>query len=533
MKRLDATTRPRHCAGGEWLALAVLVFSLTAAKTSGTTYRTPPAVESNLLVFDGKVAFVDGMDGLTVLNFRSGQVILRQRISDELGWARELRKAPTGVLLISNGKVTLADPVTFQRRWTIDNCFSPAVEGPYIVAADGNRTVRCFDATTGERRWSKEIEGGWRVMMSDGVAVVSTEYYYEGQTAFWAFDAKSGRLLTHKTGPEGKKWIDVFCDGEFVYAIAASSKWQNYGDSPDSVIKFDLQDQEVARAEFSSPLVTRLEAYVYPFVFDGRTFVAGERCRKAFPHELKVPAKGTIPSDARSDWLPSGVLTSFEMPDSTGKQGNVVQLMAASKLWSNYVPFVRAGEWLQSADEVDGRILLNWSGGQIECLDSATGTPQWLYVLPSLRRILSYSTTFTGEYARSTDATRAKLFAVGLKYLGESCGSIGMSAGTKPEDLMWTGLTAAARYTAPIVVDPAPDLPFKDLPKRVMQIEIVAGASLVGLAGCLIWFHGQKARRLSEEKGLQTVDVLQNILCVSGSRLLAAWSQRRSRFSGE
>ncbi len=507
--------------GGPFFALILLLFASPETRVYGTSYRTPTATESNLLAFDGKLAFIQGSGGLTVLDLRTGQVKLRKMLRDEVGYIVELQKCPEGVILISSGKASLVDSETFEYRWTIEGCRSPIVEGPYIVSNDGYHTVRCYNSITSEVRWSKEIRGGWDLVLSDGIVAVLSVPSDNGHSAIWVIDAESGKQLFHKTPPQGKQWSDVYCDGEAVYAISAPIESSDFRATPDGIVKFDLQGQEVESLDFSSPSITNLhKQFGYPvgslFLFDGKTFARNKNCRKAYPHELDFQTERLAPNNFSIFSLPTGMLVHEESKDSADKKGHTIQLLSTDKQWKNYLPFVRPNEYLGPVEEIDGRILLCWSGGQIECLDSATGQPQWLYVFPSFRRVMSFTGHHIGNFWRSHETGRAKLFKRGLASMDETCGSIGLPDGTKSENVLWASLVDAESYRASIVIDPDPKLRFAKLPERVFRSRIVGGANLLGLLTLVIWHRRWLAKKSDEDDTTRFSAKRHFAICVVG-----------------
>ena len=500
MRSISSKSRWKLQTGGPFFVLLPLLIAFSGTRTYGTSYRTPTAIESNLLVFDGKLAFIQGSGGLTVLDLRTGQVKLRKMLRDEFGRIKKLIRCPEGVLLVGYRKSSLVDPNTFAHRWTIKDCCNPIVEGPYLVSCDNYQTVRCYDSVTGEVRWSKELRGGWNYVLSDGVLVVSTATFYDRQSTLWVIDAESGKQLFHKTPPQGKQWCDVHCDGKAIYAITAPKESSDFQATPIGIIKYDLQGQEVESLDFSSPLITNLhKQFGYPFLLDGKTFICRENCRKAYPHELDPQTERLVPNGYSVFSLPTGMLVHEESRDSADKKGHTIRLLSTDSQWKNYLPFVQPNEWLESVEEVDGRILLCGSGGQIECLDSATGQPLWLYVFPSFRRVMSFTGHYIGDFWRSHETGRAKLFKRGLTSMDETCGSICLPERTKPENVLWTSLVDAASYRTSIVIDPNPNLRFAKLPERVFRSRIVGGVNLLGLLTLVIWHRKWLAKKSDQD----------------------------------
>lgn len=486
----------RRCRPLAWM-LAILFASAVTA--FGTEYRTPLAIESNLLVFHGKVVFTQGTGGLTVLSLRTGQVIARKPLRDKLRRADQFLACPKGVLCVNYGQSSLLDPNTFEPLWTIEHWHSPVVEGEFIVSHDGYHTVSCHSALTGKELWSLDLEGGWNLALSGGIAVVSTVPFYDGQSVFWVIDARSGREMFHKMPPPDKQWCSVTCDGSYIYATTCPPESPNFREIPDTLLKFDLQGQEVSQVEFSSPEITvDNEEYKYPFVFEGKTFERFKNVRAAYPHELQPKDAIAVPEGALTFSLPSGLLFQRDWGVSFGKSGSILQMVSLTKPWKTFAPYVRPDEWLISAVETDGRILLCASGGQLECLDSSTGKSNWLYVFPTFRRVLSYSGWYIGTYWRSHETRRARAYDYGLSFLGEKSGSLPLPGGMEPEDARPANTVNWAPYAGSIVLDPAPKLLFEDLPGRVLRSTTIVAVSLLSLLVLFVWHRWWRTKTKNE-----------------------------------
>lgn len=96
------------------VAHALFVIAVFPSYATGTQYRTPLAVETNLLVYDGKVAFIGYPSGLTILDVRTGQPILRQQRGDEFRGVESLQKCSTGILIVGYRNTSLVDATSFQ-----------------------------------------------------------------------------------------------------------------------------------------------------------------------------------------------------------------------------------------------------------------------------------------------------------------------------------------------------------------------------------------------------------------------------------
>jgi outer membrane protein assembly factor BamB len=94
------------------------------------------------------------------------------------------------------GSLSSFDASTGQRRWTksyrlASLVSSPAVAGSTVYAAFGNGLVRAFDAATGQERWSQPIRS--RCSPRSGLAVSEGALYVaDVQGGVYRFDAETG-----------------------------------------------------------------------------------------------------------------------------------------------------------------------------------------------------------------------------------------------------------------------------------------------------------------------------------------------------
>src|SRR5689334_6163543 len=98
------------------LLLKALHFCLIClAPLSGHGYTSMQVgVDSNFLVDQGRVLFVQTDGSLTVLALETGQVLLREKSRDYSG---QLLRVPGGILVLNYGTISFLNPVDFAVLW--------------------------------------------------------------------------------------------------------------------------------------------------------------------------------------------------------------------------------------------------------------------------------------------------------------------------------------------------------------------------------------------------------------------------------
>ncbi len=465
-----------------------LLLCWSASEAYCTSWRTPTAIESNLLAFDGKLAFLQGSGGLTVLDLETGQVLLRKMLEGNLRYAGEFIKCPGGVLLVGSRQSTLCDADTFEPVWTIENTHSVVVDGPHIISCDGYHTVFCHDSRTGKERWSEEIRGGWQLMIFRDIVIVVSVAYDGGIPAFWVIDADTGRERYHKSPPADRDWYRVHCDGEFVYAVTGKIPPNEYSALPQGLIRYDLDGRELEQLDLSSPEISRLDEWPHsPLVYGGKVFPKHRNCRLAYPHERKPVDLSILSEYADTHALPSGLFVHEQLKDINGDKSHVVRLLSEDYHWSAYLPYSQPNEWLEAVVQADNRVVFCSSGGQIECFDSKSGKSQWTYMFPSFRRVLAAADCYIGSFWQSKETSQADMFAKGLTSLGNKTGSIPIPDTQNPADIQWPVLMQDTEYAGRVSVDPNPKLRFRDLPERLTSTRAFLVALSIPFVLLLFW----------------------------------------------
>jgi hypothetical protein len=486
------------------MAIVVLLWPVPAGSLwAYTSVRV--ALHSNILVDGKRVIFAQGTGSLTVLDLETGAVLLRKAPKNGLEYSGTLQSSVHGVLMMSYGTIALLDENSFEPVWRADRCYDAVSDGEQVVSHDGNHTVTCRLVQTGRVSWKIDMEGGWYLFTASGKVLVATPDVWDRRNALLLLDLKSGGQLLHYEGASDVHWHQVFFDGERIYLVEGNSadRYQ-VPEKPVHLKTLDLEGKVVATADYKSPEVVPRGRGNSAFIW-GNKYFDDKRVQTVNAHERQVLAKLWKTGDECRDMLenergflerrddlpsvlPSGVFANQPRKDTDNEIGQLLLMSKPEGSWTAYAPYLGKLGSITHVAEADGKLLLGSSEGHLECLDTATGRPRWLYAFAVIRQTVTYST----PHGLPPYLTRqAAEYRKGLKKASISCGSIPLP-GEFHSSTRWAMLRAEAEYPGRIVIDPSPDDPFWELGGYVTWLAVCASLPIVG---GLVLFLGRFARR--------------------------------------
>jgi hypothetical protein len=464
--------------GGAPLTVALLTVLLLvgARPVYGYTYARV-ALGSNILVDGERIIFAQGTGSLTVLDLKTGNVLLRKKPASHSPYSGRLQKTNHGVLMMGYDRIALLDGRTFDIVWQVGECYAAATDGEYVVSHDGNHTVTGRNVQSGKVCWTTQMDGGWHLMAVNGKALVNAPDY--AQSALLILDLETGRKLLRHQAPAGFHWLGVYFDGLQICVVddgGIKDQW-NQG-KPRNLLTVDLQGNIAAQANYNSPEVVPGNKWRWNGTFlwgdkyfphDGQVRTVNAHERKAIvefwkeandlPYDLQRPANHWSERQFVPEVLASGVFMNVPTPDALGEAGQLLQTILPKGAWKAYAPHLgQHGEVYQIA-EAPGRILLGTSEGQVECLDVETGRPRWLYCFPTIRETMTYSSPH-GMPPRL--AQQQAIYRDTVDKMKVPCGSIVLPQEFDPRSAKWTDLQNSATYEGKITADPSVDDPFPD-----------------------------------------------------------------------
>jgi len=428
-------------------------------------------IDSNLLIDRDRVLFAQADGSLTVLDINSGKVLHRDKKRDYSG---TLTRVPQGILVLQYGRIALLNATNLLQVWETTSHYDPNITPDALVSYDGNGKVECRDLKSGRSRWAFELPGALEVIETNGmVCVVRAAVYEEQATPTLALlHLSDGKEIFRRTAANGVSWANGFFDGTNIFITAGAQIGRKRADfRPDRMLVWNTGGDELPSIPLPAELGMKIRYGDQSFALGHRTFSKG---RVYYPSEPDLPRRaGKLLGsshvtnetadvyETRYDIGDSTILTerSFAHSDSGRKQDTSpeyeIDVQTAGHRWTN----VCAGRFISSIAAAKGKVLIGTASGHVECFDSETGRPLWLYSFPVLRHTVSYS----------SHGMPPMMAAAAAEYRERN---------SKPPTPDFTPKYAPP--TAPqIILDPAPQDPFR---KLTVYLAIVWTATVVPLA---------------------------------------------------
>lgn len=469
------------------IVLALIGLSAIALSSSHAHTAMTIAVDSNLLVFDGKVLFAQGTGSLTLLDLATGKVLLRKPPPHEWDFGGKLFKHKQGILMSDYSRTALLDDNTLEVIWSLEKTCDAAIGKDHFISHDGYHTVTCLEIATGNSVWITTMQGGWRLLASDDLVVVGTPHMYDEGHAVKLLELDSGEELFHRQANEDEQFLNFYFDGESVYLMKSKKEGRepDIDPVPEQLEVIGLDGQSLRIIDFQSDDILGQYGYKTPnhgFFLEGRYYSSDGSVRNAYPHEPDRWATEWSKEEALTETIPSGVLIERTLEDAANETGNALQLVSEAASWNGYVSYYDDARWLGRYTEAEGQLIFASGRGHVECIEIATGQPQWIYVFPVIRRTMSYS-----RYGMPPMLTeRAAAYRNGLKNLGVKSGTLRIPDGEALSSINFKRLRDATEYTGTIIVDPAPDDPFADYVPRLVYRAAAFAALPVLIICCFV-----------------------------------------------
>lgn len=491
-------------------SLAIVTLLCLVAPGSLRAYTSERvALGSNILVDGKRVIFAQGTGSLTTLNLETGEVLLRKKPGRNFEYSGKLQRSVHGVMMMSYGRVALLDGNTFDPIWRADHCYDAVSDGEQIVSHDGNHSVHCRNVQTGKLSWKVDMEGGWHLLAGDGKVLVGTRDYRDTRPALLILDLKKGGQILRQEAGQEIRWHQVYFDGQLIYLVEGDGVERGlFPRRPSQVKALNLAGKVVDKVDYDSPeVVLSTSQENAAFIWGDKYFSDGRvQAVTAYQREtlVRLWKKGNefremLEDDRdffrRRDYFPqllsSGVFANFPSKDADHEIGQLLQKIESKISWTAYAPFLGKFGMISHVAEADGKLLLGSSEGHLECLDSETGHPRWLYTFPMIRQTVTYSSPH-GMPPYLTQL--AAEYRDGVEKASISCGSLPMSSDFQPGSTNWAKLRTETRYPGRIIIDPIPDDPFIELESYVTWLAVCASLPIAGgLAIALIWVARRKS----------------------------------------
>jgi len=427
-------------------------------------------VDSNFVVDEGRVMFVQADDSLTVLRLDDGKVMARKH---DIEYSGTLQMTAEGVLVLKYSGASLLDPTNLTLKWNCNAAYNSIVSGDVLVTCDGNGLIECRNLSKGRVLWSYELPGALNIAVDSGKVLLLRSAVYERpdrEPTVVLLELKTGRELFRRTAPQGVSYIAGYLDDESVY-VATGTYTGQY--DPKSRSRFD---RGRASARFENLLIWNLagqqvESVPAPdalkknsredaFSMSGKTFAQGHVWEGPDKIPPRRPGEGRMRQVSKDKQgvmnfvtefvVDGGLVTVFDPERSSGDVNSRgercrIEFKSASGSWRGSLPYL-GDRGREVAVAATGKYLLFGSDlGHVECVEKESGRHRWIYQFPTMRHTLSYSSpNGMPPYV----ATAAKIYRLENKRKAES--GLVLDGGSPPKPN--------------IILDPSPANPFRDLP---------------------------------------------------------------------
>jgi len=434
-------------------------------------------VGSNFLIESNRVVFAQSDSSLTVLAIDSGAVLERRKRGDFSG---RLKRVPFGILLLQYSSISLLDATNFSTIWQTDLAYEPNVLENSLVSYDGNGVVARRNLNDGTVRWTFSLPGALEVVAEGDKVLINRAATYEKKNvpALVMLDLESGKEIFRKTPPDGIQWPKIFFDGQNVYIEegAFSGKRSDY--ELENLVVWSAQGQEIRRIPLDEKTRKEIRFSDSPFDLDQKTFfqshVYSNRWSISSERFGKICSTENQSNGVTCYNLDDGFAFTERCKYSAGGQSYKceVELESPEGHWEGVLAYLSKGGRISAIARISDRILLGTDRGQVECINARTGESLWLYVFPTIRQTLSYSSPY-GMPPMMSQA--AKLYRDDNRTIPQT----GLQL-----------LNQNSRRTR-VIVDPEPADPFHDLPGF---LAITWGGAVVPLL-VLIFLHMHRRTR--------------------------------------
>jgi outer membrane protein assembly factor BamB len=445
--------------------LLPLTLGCSALHCGGYTY-VQAGVDSNLLIDDARVLFIQADGSLTALSLKTGGVLVRARGRNYSG---ELRRVPGGILLMNDRTLSLLNPADFRTVWESPAHCEPNLQGDALVSCDEQGLVQCRNLDDGGLRWSYSLPGSLEIVAeSEKVLVHRASTYERGVSPATALlDLDKGTELFRQSPTNGVHEGPAFFDGTNIFIETGSLDETNSDFEPERMAIWNLKGHETGSIPFPRELRDSAGSF---FELDGKTFWKGHvyANRQSIPADL-LPTLSSAGVLTNADWttyeksrdLGGGITFIERAAHEDRKEGGEgafvmeVELRAPTNHWLGVIPYLLNRGRITAVTRTEQSILIGTDSGQVECIEAATGESRWLYVFPTLHRTTSISSR-----------SRAPM-------LSEAAAIFRKENGAPPASGIHiiVGKAAAPR----VILDPNPVDPYVNLPRQLAAAWIAAG----------------------------------------------------------
>jgi outer membrane protein assembly factor BamB len=459
---------------------AVVILSSAAPRASAHTF-CQVGVDSNLLIDSGRVVFAQADGSLTMLALEDGRVLKREKSRYFSG---TLERIPQGILMLQYGSIALLDATNLTAVWETTSYYQANVLSTTLVSYDGNGLVEHRNLNDGTVRWTYNLPGALEVIAEGERVLVHRAATYEDQNSpiTVMLNLESGEELFRKSPPPGVHWLDMYFDRQSVYVKQASFAGKRSDYKLEGLSVWNVQGEEVRSIPFTAKMREDLRWADSPCNLEQKTFYRGRVYpdrwaipRERFGHLLPTTGDQTNEISETAYDLKDGWIFTERRKSRHGRESSEteIELRSPEGCWTGVLTYLSDRGLISAIARAPGRILIGSNLGHVECIKASTGESLWLYVFPTIRHTMSFSSYGMPPMMSQAAATfrdeNANPPKTGLKLLDQDA---------RP---------------ARVILDPEPTDPFKKLP--LLFAAAWGGAVLVLLAVAFLHAHPRIRQR--------------------------------------
>jgi outer membrane protein assembly factor BamB len=470
-------------------SLLVVVGTLFVDRGQAYTY-IQVGVDSNFLTEDGRVYFAQSNGSLTVLDLKTGEVILRKKDRDYSG---TIISTDHGILVHNYGKITMIDRRSLIPIWQTESHYKANVTEDFLVSYDGNGLVECRHLSDGSTRWSYNLPGALDIIAEGQNVLVHRAATFEGTPTTVLLDLDTGKEVFRKQPPPNVHYGKVFFDGEKIYLETGSFTDKRSDYTCEKLTVWNISGEEIGSLSLSDveqKFGGRLSEE--PFVIDNKTFYMSRVYSQGQPVPPWRHGRGKGVRVIQNNPLEHKTVDKFDVDegevlitsiadlsvslDSDSACVSTIEFKSKADNWNGVLPYLKGDGRVSVVGSSADKLLIGTNLGHVECIEKSTGCSLWMYIFPTMRHGVSFSSHGMGP-------TMAEAAAIFRRENKRTDPVSGMRLLNSPEP----------ESNPRIIFDPDPTDPFEKLP---LYLAIAWSAAIVPLILLSCMHISRRIRRL-------------------------------------
>jgi hypothetical protein len=414
--------------------LCIMFVSITLTFLPSTIFASltsTAGLESNLILVNGVVIFVQAGGSLTSIRVDTGEVLVRRPSTASF---QELTLNNAGIIAKNYSQIALLDTTTLEEKWRDDRAYKSQVIGSEIITWDNIQIVKCRDIPSGKILWTYEFSNVENVVAVGKNVLIHRSGISGNFPALVVLDVDSGKESLRLTPPSGTSWINSYFDGIRIYVLETHSAPDDWDALP-RIIILNLGGERIR--EYPEKMTTQ----DFDFVLEGKHFLRTGEVLEDVTNE-----KATKLYE-----LAAGNLEIQNIECADKKMRSIARLEKGGReIWSGFASS------MDNVCSTESRILWSrgLSGNYIECIDAKSGHALWIYRFAFVSEVVSYSYP-DGMPASYACRAESHFDSIANRHTPESF--VLLNDGVDPVHASMTSLMARSGESHPTIVeDPHP-----------------------------------------------------------------------------